>query len=1260
MTDASPAESLFFAALELPPGDRAAFLEAACRSDTGLRARIEKMLAAQPDLGDFLGEPAPTLILNRPIQVEELPRPLSGSTIAGKYRLLGPIGEGGMGAVWVAEQLHPVTRRVAIKLIRGEHGGSRGILARFEAERQAIALMDHPHIAKLLDAGTTAEPEAPEPCGTPLGEGAETPPKALSIGAGRPYFVMELVDGLPLNEYCDRHRLTIPDRLHLFVQICRAVQHAHQKGIIHRDLKPSNILVEHHDGRPVPRVIDFGLAKATGGVRLPGETLFTRPGNLLGTPLYMAPEQASVDAADIDTRADIYALGVNLYELLTGTTPIGQEQLKQMPLLDLLHLIRDSDPPTPSQRLSSADLPPAVAANRQSEPVKLGRSLRGELDWIVMKALAKERDQRYETATAFAEDVERFLNHEPVLAGPPSAVYRLGKFVRRYRVQVIAAGLLLLALLAGIAGTTYGLLRAEHRREEAERARGHEAAQRVRAEKARDRTWEALEAMTSWGTGEALITQTSLSRQQEQFLVEVLAYYREFAAEQADDEPSRVRTVRAAARVGAIQSRLGRHADATPALRVACDGYTRLVADFPAVPEYRRLLAAAHNDLGLVLRELGKAAEAEAEIRKALAIQSELPGQFLAVPAHVSQLALIHLNLGLVLHAQGKQAEAVAADRKALAILEKLAGEFPADPQYRRTLATCHNNLGEPLNAQGKLPEAEKHVRQAISMQQKLVADFPNVREYHADLTRSQGHLGTVLMGRMKLAEAEEQYRKTLGVVEQLVAEFPAMHEYRARFADLHHNLGRVLRRLEKLSEAEGQYRKALAIEEELTSRFPAVPARRRHLAGIHISLGIALSSQGKLAEAVAEDRKALAILVKLAGEVPADPQHRLALAACHHNLGADLSSQGKLPTAEGHFRQALAIREQLPTEFRADPEYHLDFAAGHSGLSVVLEKLEKPQGAEEQYRKALAILEKLGAENPGAPRYRHERAVLHFERGILLKSLGKQPAEAEYRKALAVEEPLTAEYPAVPTYRQQLANIHSRLGLLLGEQGRGAEAEKQFRKAVAVWEKLAADFPAEVRFQTALGGDVSNFGALLINYSQPQEALVWLNRAVGILTAAHEQHRSLAEARNSLCNSHANRAIAYQRLGKYGEAIQDWDRAVALDPQGQKSWLRVRRARSLMQAGRVAEAVAEAGELAKAAQRDAGEICTLAGVYAQASSKLADRSEEEYAARAVELLRRAVKAGYRNAARIAQDPDLAPLRKRADFKKLLADLQQK
>lgn len=368
-----------------------------------------------------------------------------GAIIAGRYTLLERIGEGGMGEVWLARQTEPVKRKVALKLIKAGMD-SKAILARFEQERQALAMMDHPNIARVLDGGLTE--------------------------SRRPFFVMELVSGLPLTKFCDDAKLTPQQRIELFVSICQAVQHAHQKGIVHRDLKPSNLLVTLVDGKPVPKVIDFGVAKATGG-KLTDESLCTEFGAVVGTLEYMAPEQAGFSASDIDTRADIYSLGVILYELLTGLKPIDGKRLKQAALTEIVRIIREDEPSRPSTRLSTDKALPSVAALRQIEPKRLMAMLRGELDWVVMKCLEKERERRYATANALGRDLQRYLADEPVEARPPSARYRLAKVLHRHRGPVTAAGLLLLALLAGIAGTTFGLIRAEQARAaEAERARG--------------------------------------------------------------------------------------------------------------------------------------------------------------------------------------------------------------------------------------------------------------------------------------------------------------------------------------------------------------------------------------------------------------------------------------------------------------------------------------------------------------------------------------------------------------------------------------------------------------------------------------------------------------------------------------------------------------------------------------------------------------------------------------------------------------------
>jgi eukaryotic-like serine/threonine-protein kinase len=432
-----------------PGEDRQRFLDEACRNYPDWRPEIDSMLRAYDAEGEGQGQPLETTRV-----VPELITEKPGDRID-RYKLLEKIGEGGMGAVWMAEQTEPVRRRVALKLIKqGMDSGQ--VLARFEAERQALALMDHPHIAKVLDAGATA--------------------------AGRPYFVMELVKGIPLTKFCDDQRLSIRERLELFVPICQAIQHAHQKGIIHRDIKPSNVLVAMYDGAPVPKVIDFGVAKAI-GQQLTERTLFTGFGAVIGTLEYMSPEQAEFNQLDIDTRSDIYSLGVLLYELLTGTTPITHDTIHKAAFDEVIRRIREEEPPRPSTRLSeSKDLLPAISAQRKLDPAQLPKLIRGDLDWIVMKCLEKDRRRRYETANGLASDLQRHLTNEPVLARPPSNLYRFQKMARRNKIAFAAAAAVAIAIVLGFGLSTWSFVKERQALRRAIAAEEEQVTQRQRAE----------------------------------------------------------------------------------------------------------------------------------------------------------------------------------------------------------------------------------------------------------------------------------------------------------------------------------------------------------------------------------------------------------------------------------------------------------------------------------------------------------------------------------------------------------------------------------------------------------------------------------------------------------------------------------------------------------------------------------------------------------------------------------------------------------
>jgi serine/threonine protein kinase/WD40 repeat protein len=441
MSDKPSIDSIFCSAIDIESSDeRRALVEQACGEDVDLRHQVERLLHAHFHGRSILDAPVQPLATVDASSASEAP-----GSVLGPYKLLEQIGEGGFGVVFMAEQTRPVRRKVALKVLKAGMD-TRQVVARFEAERQALALMDHPNIAQVFDGGETA--------------------------GGRPYFVMELVRGIPMTEFCDEQQLPVRQRLELFVSVCRAVQHAHQKGIIHRDLKPSNIMVTLHDGTPVVKVIDFGIAKALGR-QLTDKTLFTNFAQLMGTPTYMSPEQAQLSGLDMDTRTDIYSLGVLLYELLTSTTPCDKERLRTAAYDEIRRIIREEEPARPSLRvntLGQASTP--MSANRRSDPARLSQLFRGELDWIVMRALEKDRNRRYETASAFAADVERYLKDEQVLACPPSAGYRLRKLVRRNKGLVLAVSLVMLVLLGGIIGTTWGMLRATDAEADAVQAAG--------------------------------------------------------------------------------------------------------------------------------------------------------------------------------------------------------------------------------------------------------------------------------------------------------------------------------------------------------------------------------------------------------------------------------------------------------------------------------------------------------------------------------------------------------------------------------------------------------------------------------------------------------------------------------------------------------------------------------------------------------------------------------------------------------------------
>jgi serine/threonine protein kinase/tetratricopeptide (TPR) repeat protein len=863
-------EEIFLVAVEKPPGERAAYLDAACAGNPELRSQVDALVRSHEQAGSLLEK---SLFRSAPTIDHVSPAEEPGAVI-GPYKLLQQIGEGGMGAVWMAQQTEPVKRLVAVKLIKAGMD-SRQVIARFEAERQALALMDHPNIARVLDAGTT--------------------------DAGRPYFVMDLVKGVPITKYCDEHHLTPRQRLELFIPVCQAVQHAHQKGIIHRDLKPSNVLVALYDGRPVPKVIDFGVAKAA-GQSLTDKTLVTGFGAILGTLEYMSPEQAEVNQLDIDTRSDIYSLGVLLYELLTGSPPFTRKDLEKAGMLEMLRVIREQEPSKPSTKLSTAEGLPTLAANRGTEPAKLTKLVRGELDWIVMKALEKDRNRRYESANGFAIDVQRYLADEPVQACPPSTWYRFRKFTRRNRGRLTVVAALGLALLIAIGGIGWS-------------ARDR-MARRATAEQQRLGRQERLTAKV-----EPLLADVERLKQEQQWSVALAAAQRADAAlasgEADEGTQQRVRDVlrdltfvvhldhirlghatmpapgqiyfpdsRAIQEYAQAFHEYGVDVEQLP-VAMAINRLTALSVPTPPViaaldnwaearrrkfgmddPGWKSLVAIERGINKDPMREqiwdgLGQPVTPELQTRlrrlaESIDVRTQSPQTLimlarLLVSAQLADSAIQILQDGQYAHPGDYWLSSELGNQLSRKGDTEAIRYLSVAVAIRPDSVTAHYNLGFTLDRQGKAKEAAACFRKVIEL------DSAHVSARYA--------LGRILRNLKKPDEAVDCFRKCI--------------ELAPNSALGHHGLGSVLYDQKKLDEAIDCQRKAI----ELEPKWPTP----------HLLLGCALIDQKKLDDGIASIRKSIAL----------NASYYLAYAW----LGTALDKKGETEEAIGAWREAVRLK---------------------------------------------------------------------------------------------------------------------------------------------------------------------------------------------------------------------------------------------------------------------------------------------------------------------------------------------------------------
>ena len=802
--------SLFDRLVDLPPHERASILDAECAGDAALRREIEDLLARDARTANLPVTP----ILDRL-------RPSDGESVIGAYRIERALGEGGFGEVFVAEQTHPLRRRVALKILKAGMD-TKAVLARFEAERQVLALMDHPSIAKVHDAGETER--------------------------GRPYFVMELVEGEPLTSFADRHALSVRDRLELFIAVAQAVQHAHQKGIIHRDLKPSNVLVSMVDGKAVPKVIDFGIAKATSHA-LTEQTLYTEAGQLVGTPEYMSPEQAEMGGIDVDTRTDVYSLGVVLYELLTGSLPFEADALRKAGLDGIRRIIREQEPTRPSTKVTARDATSGeAAARRATDARRLARQLRGDLDWIVLKAMEKDRARRYDSASALAEDIRRYLDDEPVLAGPPSARYRMGKFARRHRVALTVSAVVLVSILAA-------LFESNRQRVVAQRAR-------VEAERARDES-EAVTDFLSRMLGAASPREGS----KDVMVRDVLDVGAKTIQERFADQPLvRARLMQT---MGNTYDDLGLMQEARPLMEEA------LALREATLGPIHRDVGYSQNSLAMLMKSMDEYDRADSLYRRALAVWEASLG-----PEHPNVAQVLN-NLGNLHWSRGDLAGARDLLERSLSLREKARG-----PEHKDVGQTL-NNLGSLYATLGDTATARRYLERAVAIREKALGpDHPDVAATLSNLAIHAYMKTDPQRAIACLERAAAIQEKTLG------PDHVELANSLSNLAFVHIEAGDV-------APVRAYLERALVITEKMFGPDHTEVAEKL------INLGTFAEKDGRPAEARALLERGLSIL-----ERAGLPEHPMAEGACA-SLSRILRASGDKAAADRYEVRARAIHEK-------------------------------------------------------------------------------------------------------------------------------------------------------------------------------------------------------------------------------------------------------------------------------------------------------------------------------------------------------------
>jgi eukaryotic-like serine/threonine-protein kinase len=1179
-----------------------------------------------------------------------------------RFRVLRPHARGGLGAVFVALDTE-LNREVALKQILDHHADDPGSRKRFLIEAEITGGLEHPGIVPVYGLG--------------------------SYGDGRPYYAMRFIKGDSLKEAIERFHedtalnerpglrsLELRRLLRRFTDVCNAIDYAHSRGVLHRDIKPGNIIVGKH-GEVL--VVDWGLAKPVGReepVNDAGERTIvpssasgsaeTLPGSVLGTPAYMSPEQASGDLDRLGPRSDVYSLGATLYCLLTGKPPFEGDDLGE-----LLRKVRKGE----------------YARPRDIDP-----NLDHALEAVCRKAMATDSADRYSSCRSLADDVDRWMADEPVVAFPEPLVRRVRRWAKQNRTAVTAAGVALVAGFMRLSAVLAVQTRANTKlsdslvRETAARtdlaAANDDLKTATASVQARYRL--SVDAIKTFHTGvseDFLVKQDQFKDLRDRLLKSASDFYGKLGAllGKETDFDSRRALAQANFEVADLTGKVGRSDDALAAHRAVLAVRQALAQEPRADAGMRVEVGQSLTEIAAFLDATGKTDAALSGYREAEALLAALATSPFASAARAA-MAKCRSRLASFLSKTGRNDEALAAYRLARSDQEVLVAVPEPARELRRDLADTIMGIAQLLSQTGKQAEAAAEYPKAIAIQQKLADENPGVTDFRDRLANGHTNLGILLYQSGKPSLAEVEYRKAIVIQQKLAGDNPAINAVRSRLANTHNNLGLLFSEMGRSAAAEAEYRKAMLIQQKLADDNPAVPEFRNRLSLSHNNLGLLLSDTGKPTEAETEYRAAMTIQRKLADDNPAVLDFRKWLAVSNDNLARLLLQIGKPSEAEAQYRTAIAIEKKLSDENPTVTDFRKWLAHSHHNLGVML-AATRPREAEPEYRQALAINQKLSDDNPASDNFRFQLAVTHQNIGSNDLQIGKlSDAEGEFRTSIEIQQKLAGDNPGVTDFRNRLAESHNSLGMLLNQTGRPGEAEAEYRLAMAINQKLSDDNPAVTDFRSELALAHDSLGVFLSQTGKPSQAQAEFRKSIAIREKLVDENPKVAPHRYDLVNTLNNNSDLLRHAGKAAEAREGFERALTLGErivqenpeiiryQSGPAWSLRGRAMIRLQLADLSGAAADLrralaiwdaipGRTGDEWFETACNHAALAGLAGRDAPGVPAAEARSHADTTMALLKKAVALGFRNANEFRSQDALDPLRNRPDFRLLILDL---